>query len=115
MTDRRKLCWSQSKLEEDRLAVPLDPPADEDWRLAFGLALSMIDRPLLAQHYAARQFVGHLLVLTGVRPESLQATALFLDRVVAEANRELVRQRRDRARLARGLSQPSCAESFWRR
>jgi len=112
MTDR-KLSWGLCKRDEDRLSVPVDPPADENWRLAFGLALGMIDRPVLARHYAGHQFVGQLLVLTGVRPGPSRATALLFDSVVAQANRELARQRRDRARLARGTAQPACTE--WRR
>jgi len=99
--DDRKLRWSDANLKSGEMRVPIEPLPDEDWGMAFGSSLRMMERETRGQQYEGWHVDESGLILTGFEPASTKQTADFFDVVVVQANRELARHLGARVSMGR--------------
>ena len=111
----RRLIWKDANLDGGgTLTVPLDPPADADWVAAFQRTLRERQNEVRGQHYKQVRIEDDGLHANGVPAQSAEATANFLDALVAESNWQFSRTNAEHERAladARQRSERAAADA----
>jgi hypothetical protein len=95
----RKLDWKRATVDpRGEMEVPIEPPPDDEWIAALNVAARRRQDDVRGQVYRRTEVSGSFLIMEGVDEKALTQTADFLDAVIEQANKELVRTREDRAK-----------------
>jgi hypothetical protein len=83
----RKLIWDDATPNAaGGVNVPIYPPPDRTWDVAFDLAYGRMQDEMRGQQYNGMELLGSTLILSGVEKITLEETTAFFDAVIARAN-----------------------------